>query len=158
MLEDERVEQYDRLRNNIPIVYTSLYVYTHTHTLNYVNKSKCLVLHRYHLQKKKKNIRRKGRQKRENKVEKRKRENKKERREKEKVTDWFQLLSDSLAQKRLLICKQVDLPICLVDIMTLRTQELNKAHKKRVNMRVRRLLQQLLFMSRPICLKGPIFT
>lgn len=87
-----------------------------------------------------------------------KRGQKKERREEEKIKDWFQLLSDSLAQKRLLICKQVDLPICLVDTMTLRTQELNKAHRKGVTMRARRLLQQLLFMSRPICLKGPIFT
>lgn len=63
-----------------------------------------------------------------------------------------------LGQKGLLICKQVALPVCLVGIMTQSTQELNKACKKRVDMRARRLLQPLLFMSRPACPKGPIFT
>lgn len=49
------------------------------------------------------------------------------------------------------------LPYMLVGIMALSTQELNST-KGEVNMRARRLLQQLLFMSRPARPKGPIFT
>lgn len=83
-----------------------------------------------------------------------------EKRKKKRREEEMMVLAEEwpLVQKGLLIYKQVDLPICLVGIMTLSTRELNKAQKKRVNMRARRLLQQLLFMARPACPKGPIFT